>query len=168
MAETVTLYLVRHAVAEERGEAYPDDTKRPLTPQGMARFKEAARGLAELGVTLDLILTSPLVRARQTAEILASTLPGRIPIEETDALAPGSTHASVVSTLAEHSRRTRIALVGHEPGIGQLAARLVGSRAPFAFKKGAVCCVEVGALPPAGPGALLWFATPRMLRALAS
>lgn len=167
MADTTTLYVVRHAIAELRGEAYPDDTKRPLTPKGMARFKEAARGLAELGVTLDLILTSPLVRARQTAEILAATLRGRIPIEEIEVLAPASSPGAVLSVLGEYSRRKRMALVGHEPGIGELAARLVGSRTPFAFKKGAVCCIEVGALPPPGPGTLQWFATPRMLRALA-
>jgi phosphohistidine phosphatase len=167
MATPITLYVVRHAVAAERSDEYPDDTKRPLTPEGIARFREAVEGLAALGVRLDQVLTSPLVRARQTADILAEILPGRPPIVELKALAPGNTAAAVVAALGEYSRRSSLALVGHEPGVGELAARLVGARAPFVFKKGAVCRIDAGALPLAGPGELRWFATPRMLRKLA-
>ena len=61
------LYLVRHGLAEERGDAWPDDTKRPLTDEGISRMRKAARGLARLGVSVEVVLTSPLVRARQTA-----------------------------------------------------------------------------------------------------
>src|SRR5258706_7668086 len=74
MTVSYELYLVRHGVAEERGDAWPDDAKRPLTDEGISRMRKVTRGLAELGVSLDLILTSPLVRARQTAEILAAGL----------------------------------------------------------------------------------------------
>ena len=157
---------MRHAVAAERGDQYPDDTKRPLTPDGIARFREAVEGLAALGVKLDQVLTSPLVRAHQTAEILAEILPGRPPVTELKALAPGNTAAAVMTALGEYGRRSSIALVGHEPGVGELAARLVGARGAFSFKKGAVCRIDVGALPLAGPGELRWFATPRMLRKL--
>jgi phosphohistidine phosphatase len=166
MADHVTLYIVRHAIAAERGDDYPDDGKRPLTKEGIIRFREVVEGLAAMEVTLDQILTSPLVRARQTADILAEILPGHVPVAETAALAPGGTHAAVVATLGEYSRRSRIALVGHEPGIGTLAARLIGARNPLPFKKGAVCRIDVGALPPAGPGELRWFGTPGMLRKL--
>ncbi len=76
MADSYSLYLVRHAIAAERGEQYPDDAKRPLTTQGMTRFRKAVRGLAELDVEVDLILTSPFVRARQTADILSEQLRG--------------------------------------------------------------------------------------------
>ncbi len=166
MEGTISLYVVRHAVAAERGDQFPDDSKRPLTPDGISRFREAVEGLAALGVKLDLVLTSPLVRAHQTAEILAEILPGRPPVTELKALAPGNTAASVMSALGEYGRRSSIALVGHEPGVGELSARLVGARAAFSFKKGAICRIDVGALPLAGPGELRWFATPRMLRKL--
>src|SRR5436309_4247704 len=74
------LYLVRHGVAEQRGEAWPDDSKRPLTEQGISRLRKSARGLARIGVGFDVILTSPLVRARQTAEVVAGALDARPPI----------------------------------------------------------------------------------------
>ncbi len=138
MDPRLTVYLVRHAIAAERGDDWPDDSKRPLTPDGMARFKEVARGLVQMEVAVDAVLTSPLVRARQTAEILAAALPGDPPIVETAALAPGSALKTVVEELGKQGRRRRVALVGHEPGIGELADRLVGAASPITFKKGAV------------------------------
>jgi len=162
----VTLYVVRHAIAAERGEQYPDDTKRPLTPRGMTRFRQAVKGLTALGVTLDQILTSPLVRARQTADIMAEEFPGRPPVVETRALAPGASFESLIDALAEYARYREIALVGHEPGIGGVAARLVAAQRPFDFKKGAICRIDVDALPPAAPGQLRWFVTPKILRML--
>jgi len=160
----VELYIVRHAVAEERGEAWPDDTKRPLTEQGIARFKKAVRGLARLDIALDVILTSPLVRAKQTAELLATGLTDRPHVVTIESLAPGGTVASVVADLEKHAKRSTIALVGHEPGIGELAARLAGSKTPFTFKKGGVCRIDVDALPPHGAGQLRWFMPPKMLK----
>jgi phosphohistidine phosphatase len=164
MAASHQLYLIRHAVAEERSDAWPDDTKRPLTSDGAARMRQAARGLERLGVTFDVILTSPLVRTRQTAEIVADAFDTRPPIVAADSLQPGGSFQSVVGDLEKHSRRARIALVGHEPGIGELASRLIGSRHPLPFKKGAICRVDVGALPPADPGTLRWFMTTKILR----
>ena len=70
MPQTRQLYLVRHAIAAERGDKWPDDTKRPLTHKGAARMRQAVEGLRALGVEIDLVLTSPLVRAEQTADIL--------------------------------------------------------------------------------------------------
>jgi phosphohistidine phosphatase len=160
------LYLIRHGIAEARGDAWPDDAKRPLTEVGISRMRKAARGLARFGVTFDVILTSPLVRARQTAESVASAFDALPPIVAIESLAPGGAYQSVINDLEKQARRTRIALVGHEPGIGELAARLAGSRHPFEFKKGAVCRVDIEALPPTGPGTLRWFLTPRMLRML--
>src|SRR5438034_11639970 len=66
------IYLIRHGLAEERGDSWPDDAKRPLTDEGISRMRKSVRGLSRLGVTLDVVLTSPLVRARQTAEIVAA------------------------------------------------------------------------------------------------
>jgi phosphohistidine phosphatase len=160
------LYLVRHAVAAERGDEYPDDTKRPLTSQGMSRFRSAAKALDTLGVSIAVILTSPLTRTRQTAEILSESVKGKPSVVATDALAPGGTAASVIQEVGKHARKGSIALVGHEPDIGELAARLVGARAPIEFKKGAICRIDFDVLPPKGTGMLRWFVTPRMLRKL--
>lgn len=162
-----SLYLVRHAIAAERGDKWPDDTKRPLTHRGRARMREAVRGLQALGVKIELVLTSPLVRARQTAEILVEGLESSPDLEEADALAPEHRPADVVSALATRVRCGALALVGHEPGLGELAAWLIGAKEPIEFRKGGVCLIDSPGLPPGRPGKLIWFATPRMLRALA-
>jgi phosphohistidine phosphatase len=166
MPRPYQIFLIRHGVAEERGEAWPDDTKRPLTPGGTSRMEKAARGLARLDITFDVILSSPLVRARQTADIIAARAGGHPPIVNTDALAPGSDYAAVVAALEKHVRKGRIALVGHEPGIGELAARLIGSRHAVEFKKGGVCRIDLDEIPPTGPGNLRWMVPPRFLRAV--
>ncbi|HEX3703785.1 MAG TPA: phosphohistidine phosphatase SixA [Vicinamibacterales bacterium] len=166
MAGPHTLYLIRHGIAEERGEAWPDDTKRPLTAEGMTRLRKQARGLARLGIAFDVVLTSPFVRTRQTAEIIASAFDPRPHLATSDALTPEGTYAALLEDLAKHARRTHLALVGHEPGIGELAARLIGSRHPIPFKRGAVCCIDVDTQPPSGPGALRWFLSPKLLRSL--
>ena len=160
------LYLIRHAVAEQRGDAWPDDTKRPLSDDGISRMRKTARGLARLGISIDLVLTSPLVRTRQTAEIVAGAMDQKPTIQNVDSLAPGGTFTAIAADLEKHARKTRIALVGHEPGIGEVAARLLGSRHPIEFKKGAICRIDVDELPPTGPGDLRWFLPPRMLRAV--
>jgi len=166
MAGPFELYLIRHGVAEERGDAWPDDTKRPLTENGMSRLRKEARGLARLAVSLDIVVTSPLVRTRQTAEIVAAAFDPRPHVVLSEALAPGGTFQAVVAELEKHARKTRIALVGHEPGIGELAARLIGARQPIEFKKGAICRIDVDALPPSGPGALRYFLAPKILRSI--
>lgn len=158
------LYFVRHGLAEDRGDAWPDDTKRPLTDEGMSRMRRAARALARLGVTVDVVLSSPLVRARQTADLLAGGLDPRPSIVNVDSLTPDGSYAAVIADLEKHSRKCRIALVGHEPMIGELAARLIGSRHPIEFKKGAICRIDVEDLPPAGPGDIRWFMTTKILR----
>jgi phosphohistidine phosphatase len=160
------LYFVRHGLAEERGDTWPDDTKRPLTEEGMSRLRKAVRGLSRIGVAIDVVLTSPLVRARQTADIVAGGLDPRPSIVNVDSLAPAGSYAAVLADLEKHSRKCRLALVGHEPMMGELAARLVGSRHPIEFKKGGVCRIDVENLPPAGPADLRWMLTPKILRAL--
>lgn len=161
------LYLVRHAIAAERGEEWPDDTKRPLTEDGIRRFREAAAGVTALGVEIDEIFTSPLVRARQTADLLATALEPTPPVKLLDALAPGHTPAATMAQLAKLARRRRIALVGHEPDLGELAAYLIGAQRALAFKKGAVCRIDVQGLTSRRAGALLWFLPPKVLRKVA-
>ena len=166
MAGPFELYLIRHGVAEERGDAWPDDAKRPLTEKGMASMRKEARGLARLGVVLDVVLSSPLVRARQTAELVAGGLEPRPPIVSVESLTPDGSYAAVVADLEKHVRKCRIGIVGHEPAIGELAARLIGSQHSFEFKKGAVCRIDLEAIPPSGPGNLRWLLTPKILKAV--
>src|SRR3954468_10908393 len=160
------IYLIRHGLAEERGDAWPDDTKRPLTEEGMSRMRKSVRGLARLGVAMDAVLTSPLVRARQTAEIVVAGLSSRPSLVTIKSLAPEGTVADVIADLEKHAKKPRIALVGHEPSIGELAARLVGSRHSIEFKKGAIAPIDLEQIPPSGPGDLRWFLTPKLLRAV--
>jgi phosphohistidine phosphatase len=160
------LYLIRHGVAEDRGEAWPDDAKRPLTARGANRLRKAMRGVARLNVSIDVILTSPLVRTRQTSDIVASVFDPRPPIVAIESLAPGGSYPSVVADIEKHSRRSNIALVGHEPGIGEIAAHLAGLRHRLEFKKGAICRIEMEGLGQQFTGRLQWFLTPRIMRAL--
>jgi phosphohistidine phosphatase len=164
---TLELYLIRHGIAADRGDEYPDDSKRPLTTPGISRLRKEAKALEALGVGFDHIITSPLVRTRQTADVFAEVLKSKPSISQSDALAPAGTPAGVFQELAKHMRKGRIALVGHEPNIGELAARLIGARVPIEFKKGAVCRIDFDVLPPKGTGQLRWFVTPRMLREIA-
>jgi phosphohistidine phosphatase len=158
------LYLIRHGIAAERGEEFPDDSKRPLTSSGIAKLRREAKALNALEVSFDVIITSPLVRTRQTADIIAESLQGTPPVVTSDALAPAGTPAAVIQELAQHARKARIALVGHEPNLGELAARLIGARSPLAFKKGAICRIDFDVLPPKGVGQLRWFIPPKLLR----
>ena len=160
------LYLIRHGITEERSDAWPDDSKRPLTESGISRLRKSIRGLFRAGVSFDVVLTSPLVRARQSAEVVAGGVSPRPPIVAIDSLAPAGSYQAVFTDLEKQARRTKIALVGHEPGIGELAGRLAGSRHAFEFKKGGVCRIDVDSLPIEGPGTLVWFLTPRIMRAL--
>lgn len=160
----VELYLIRHGLAAERGPEYPDDSKRPLTNRGINGLRREARALNALGVTFELIITSPLARARQTADVFAEALSGKPAVINSDALAPAGTPAAVIHEIVKHQKKVRIALVGHEPNIGELAARLIGARSPIEFKKGAMCRIDFEALPPKAIGQLRWFLPPRVLR----
>lgn len=167
MAALKTIYLVRHAIAADRGTRYPDDSARPLTRKGIDRMRAVVKGFESLGPGPDLILTSPLVRARQTAELLVNGLSPspRLVVEET--LAPGHPPSEVAAALEPHTSRRSVALVGHEPDLGLLAAWLIGSREPLVFKKGGIARIDVKSIPPGQDGALVWLATPAMLRGLA-
>ena len=164
---TLELYLIRHGVAAERGDEFPDDSKRPLTNAGISRLKKEAKALEALGVAFDHIIASPLVRTRQTADVFAESLTSKPSVSQSDALAPAGTSTAVIQELAKHMRKGRIALVGHEPNMGELAGRLIGARMPLEFKKGAICRIDFEVFPPKGIGQLRWFVTPRMLREIA-
>ena len=164
---TLELYLIRHGIAAERGDEFPDDSKRPLTSDGIAALKKEAKALVHLGIDFDQIIASPLVRTKQTAEVFSQALPSKPPVALADSLAPAGAPAAVFQDLAKYSRKERIALVGHEPNIGELAGQLIGARVPLEFKKGAICRIDFEVFPPKGAGRLRWFLPPRLLRKLA-
>jgi phosphohistidine phosphatase len=159
------LLIIRHAIAVPRGTPGVPDEDRPLTPEGEAKFREAAKGLARIVDRPDVLLTSPWLRAKQTAAIAAAAW-GRLEPRETEALAGGSFEEQS-AVLDREGADATVAVVGHEPYVSALLARLVGSRAEdrFEFKKGGVALVDLpGAL--AGGGRLVWFLPPRVLRRL--
>lgn len=160
------IYLVRHAIAAERGDEWPDDAKRPLTARGISRFKEGVDGLAWLKVEIDEVFTSPLVRAKQTASLLAAGIKSKPPVKILESLSPGHAPSSVLHELAKLAKRHRVALVGHEPGLGELAAHLIGSGRSLPFKKGGVCRIDIQSFTSRRPGELEWLLTPKMLREL--
>jgi phosphohistidine phosphatase len=162
----VKLLLVRHAAAVPRGTPGGHDDERPLTPKGKAKFTVAAKGLARIARRPDVLLTSPLPRARATAEIAARAFRRIEPTIE-----PALAHEGldgIVAALGAHPAGATVAIVGHEPTLSALLARLLGAAhgERLAFKKGGAALVD---LPdgPTGLGVLLWFLKPKVLRALA-
>lgn len=157
------LLIIRHAIAVPRGTPGIPDEDRPLTPEGEQKFREAAEGLAKLVDRPDALLTSPWLRAKQTAAIAARAW-GRLEPEETAALASGS-FEDQAAVLDRYPRDATVAAVGHEPWVSELLARLLGTRhdARLEFKKGGAALVDVpGRL--AGGGSLVWYLPPRVLR----
>jgi phosphohistidine phosphatase len=162
------LLIVRHAIAFERDRhRWRDDGARPLSPAGTRRARKAASGLKVFCKVPDRLLTSPLVRAVQTAQILTDVA-GWPQAEETAALFPGEP-AQVLLTLLGKDRSKLVAVVGHQPGLGALLTACLledGETLPIEMKKNAVACVSFEGPPRRGHAALQWLATPRMLRGL--
>jgi phosphohistidine phosphatase len=171
----IELYLMRHGIAADLGEGGVfKDADRPLTLEGRARIKQAAEGIRELALKFNLILTSPLLRARQTAEAVAEVLDLQHKIKILDSLAPGRAfvesegkHAEIFLELGAY-QFDRALLVGHMPDLSELASLLLtGNRnLNIEFKKGSICAIEVASLPPRGPGLLRWLMAPKHLRLL--
>jgi phosphohistidine phosphatase len=150
--------MVRHGIAAERG-SYTDDGLRPLTDRGRDRMQAAAQGLATL-LQPDVILTSPLVRARETAELIAGTTGASIQLCE--ALASGD-HESLMA--AAHAET--VIAVGHEPHISSYLEWALGTKhLPVEIKKGSAALVMFEGAPGPGAGELEWFMPPRALREL--
>jgi phosphohistidine phosphatase len=160
------VYVVRHAAAEDAGPGR-GDAERRLTSEGRRDFEESVRGLAALGVRLDGIFTSPLVRARETAAILAATLPGPLP-EVLDVLGPAGGIEAVLRAL--RGAADRIAVVGHEPSLGHLVSLAATGVATdgMPLRKGGVACLAFPGTPRPKGATLSWLLTPKQLRRLAS
>jgi phosphohistidine phosphatase len=164
----VDVYLVRHAIAEPRGAGGGgDDARRELTAEGRRRLREVASGLGRLGVEVDLLLSSPFLRAWQTAVLLSEELGWPAP-EALDTLVPSSPPEACLDVLRGRSE-TSIALVGHEPALSELASLLLtGARAGVRveLRKAGVACIGLPQSATPGSGVLRWSAGPRILRRL--
>ena len=158
------LLIIRHGIAEE-ADTGMDDSSRALTKAGKRKMREAAAGLRELVETVDVIGTSPLVRAQQTAEIVAKAY-GDLAIETVEALSPGSDPAALIHWLGENASAEVVALVGHEPHLGMLVTWLMsGTReSRVAMSKGGAALVEFTLRATAGSGTLEWLLTGSQLR----
>ncbi len=153
------LYFVRHGVAENREEWFESDDLRPLTEDGEKRMRAAARWMGKLGVRPAVILTSPLVRARQTADILAEVLSA--PVEESPALEPGFGISALGELLKAYPDADSLLLVGHEPDFSATIEGLMGG-GRVSVKKGSLIRVDLfSTTPPRGQ--LIWNIPPRML-----
>jgi phosphohistidine phosphatase len=162
------IVLFRHGPAGSADPSrWPDDSLRPLTSKGEDRTRAAAMGIRKLlGESIDVVLTSPLLRAEQTAKILASET-GCKRQETLDALAPGGSFRRTLAALEPYRDAAIVALVGHEPDLGKLAGVLVfGAPSALPLKKAGACAIECADAPQAGGGSVLWLLPPRLLRRL--
>jgi phosphohistidine phosphatase len=162
------LLVIRHAIAEDR-DAFAvsgeDDSRRPLTTRGEEKMKEVAAGIRSLVESIDVLGSSPYVRAQQTARIVGDAY-GDLPVKTVNALSPECNPSDVVHWLREQRSAHVVAIVGHEPDLGVLATwlmtRLRESR--LELKKGGACLLEFSAAPAAGGATLLWALSPAQLR----
>lgn len=159
------LYVLRHAAAVDGASFAGPDADRPLTPEGREKFVALAEVLARLGVRPRHLWSSPLVRARQTAEILAKALDVSR-VEETDILACGARPRRVIE-LASSAGEGPAIVVGHEPDLGELVATAIGAEAPLPLQKGAVAGLSFEEAVKAGRGRLFLWLTPADARRLA-
>jgi phosphohistidine phosphatase len=164
------LLLIRHAIAEEREDfarTGKDDRLRPLTDEGRKKMKQAARGLREIVPGIDLLATSPLIRAAQTGAIVDSVYGGLKEVE-IDELSPETTPNDFLRWLRKQ-KACCIAAVGHEPSISLLLSWLLtgSERRIFAFRKGGACLLDFPDEVGAGTATLVWALTPGQLRDLA-
>jgi phosphohistidine phosphatase len=160
------LYILRHGEAAEHGDPRYKENERPLTPKGNQRTKQFAHALGEMEIVFDRILSSPLTRARQTAEIVAKRM--KKPVEFTDALTPSGSMKALVDAL-NHLRPipANVVIVGHEPYLSGFISLLCvgGPDLPLKLKKGGLCRLEVDHLICSKCATLEWLVSPRLFGA---
>ncbi len=155
------LYFLRHGLAEDRLTWKTDDALRPLTAEGGKAMAKEADLIASLDLGISVILTSPYMRCRQTAEIVARRLGLLDKVEPDQRLAPGFGSQELQEILAAHSQTKAILLVGHEPDFSETVSSITGG-SQIVFKKGGLARVDLGN-PPDLDGVLVWLIPPRLL-----
>ena len=162
------LVVVRHAIAEDPAvfaATGRKDSERPLTDRGRRRMQRAVRGLKRLVPSLNVIATSPLVRAVETAELLGKAYRG-ISITRLGELVPSGDPAALIPWLERQRSHEAVAAVGHEPALSRWVSWLLGDgqRAFVEFKKGGICSLDIPDAPGPGSAVLQWLLTPAQLR----
>jgi len=159
------IYLVRHAIAENpETSGYEDDSLRPLTDKGREKMKKIAGALKDIGVNPDLIVSSPYVRASQTASILAKELKYKEEIAYSDSLVPMGEPDDMIGEINEKYSVDKLMLVGHEPNLSMLMSVLLAGNPDISInlKKGGVCCISVDDLHYDRKAVLEWLVTPKI------
>lgn len=160
------LYIVRHGIAVDREDPKcPPDPERYLTEEGVEKTKQVAKGVAAVAASADLLLTSPYVRATQTAEIFAAALDyAKQKIRRTDLLLPGADPSLLFRELAKDKQSSSVFLFGHAPQLDDIIATALGSkRHTTSLKKAGVALIELKRISPP-IGMVVWLATPKLLR----
>ena len=160
------LYIVRHGIAIDREDPKcPSEAERYLTEEGVERTKQVAKGIAALGIHADLLVSSPYVRAMQTAAIFAAALDyPKQKIRSTDSLLPGAEPTAVLRELAREKNASSVFCFGHAPHLDGLLAASVGAPHHItSMKKAGVALVELKRLAPPN-GQLVWLVTPKLIR----
>jgi phosphohistidine phosphatase len=147
------LFFLRHGIAEDRGPG-KSDFQRRLTEEGLKEMDGVGKGMRRLNLGLDLVLTSPLVRARETAEIAAKALDLEKALKTEERLASGCNFADLQQALSGVPDQSRVLLVGHEPDLSEFVGHLIGGGS-VRMKKASLACVDVDAVQP-GYGCLRW------------
>lgn len=159
--------MLRHGDAVPRGApGYPNDD-RPLTEEGIKKLTESAKGIASLAGGFDVIISSPLIRALDTAKLTAEAVSYEKEIPTTEYLIPGNPMRSLFNFLKDFNESWKMLLVGHEPQLGYLASYLLGiEEHVIEFKKGGVCRIDISGFPPKKKGVLVWHLTQKHLTIL--
>ena len=160
------LYVLRHAIALSAAEAgVSQDTERPLSEEGIEKMKKIAEAMKRIGVGPDLVLSSPFVRAKETAILAHDRMGKESRLEFTDALGSGQDGKLILTELKQRFQKTRgIMVVGHEPDLSQLIGRITSlGRLRVEMKKAGLAKIEITELQPELKGTLEWLLTPRVM-----
>ena len=159
----IDIFILRHGEAGNRMTVVEKDSERPLTPEGRTEIREIAKSLKTVGLQTDRIYTSPLRRARETAEIAAKALNIRT-LEEWDELKPDGSRAELYRKLARLEQNSRPILVGHEPYLTSMIGEIIGTTgAKIVLKKGGIGKVRITSFTPRISGELRWLLTPKII-----
>ena len=162
------ILVLRHGIAVVRDDLdFENDAKRPLTPKGKRQLRQTADAMKKMGLRFDLILSSPHLRAKQTAEIVAESLKLKKRLKISGALAPDGSPQNLIRELNESKPAPEsVLLVGHEPYLSCLISRLTTGGLDLAmdFKKGGLCKLEAGKLSYDRCATLVWLLTPKQMK----
>ena len=161
------LYILRHGIAVERGtRGFENDADRPLTLKGEERMRAIADAMEAMELEFDLILSSPYVRARQTAEIVVDTFEARNMLQISEHLASDGDPKKLIADLNRRKPEPKsVLLAGHEPYLSELVAMLISGNtsSSILLKKGGLCKLSVETLKPGRCATLEWLLTPKQM-----